>query len=463
MKKLLALLLSLLMLIAPAAMAEDSTRYTLSLMDPQVFMNGEVIADMTGLNLDVDAAVTDSGLIGLILTLFAGENYDYVTSLTAQLDNKGLVAYLNGMTDGYYLDLTPYVGMNPAPLLGMFAPRTMLNSIDPAAMAIPEPDFSGEARLSAVESWIAPRTYDNLSDGATTTRHFSITREEGAESIAAAKDLLSSFVDTDTASIESFELSGAIVTTEGVPGCTIEADGRVNFVDTTNSTRFNIPIKLTYTDDVASATLDVTVSDPAGSDEEIKLYVSSFTTPTENGKTDVFTAATITVDGESMTLSFAVAPNFETEEVTYSLGLEIPETENSFTLALSTGIYPEGDGFMLSLGTVEDGEEVYMDIWYQGDDYSDPDLGDYKSGWFEVDVYQGEESYGAGLYVLMYKEDLDSGDWALNSEHAVDAASLTDDQTNALLTEAVTVLQNAIATLQQQVPGIALLTGVAAQ
>ena len=105
MKKLTAMLAILLalMLTLPCALAENSTTYSLSLLDPVLSQDGETVFDLTGLNVDLVASVTDGAAQALSLELYAGDNYDYITSLQIQLAEEGIVLHLDGMSQSYCL------------------------------------------------------------------------------------------------------------------------------------------------------------------------------------------------------------------------------------------------------------------------------------------------------------------------------------------------------------------------
>ena len=78
MKKLLALFVAMAMLaVLPAsALAEESTLYRLSIYDPILYVDDQAVLDMTGLNVDLLAGVTDSGVLSLMTELYTGEYVD---------------------------------------------------------------------------------------------------------------------------------------------------------------------------------------------------------------------------------------------------------------------------------------------------------------------------------------------------------------------------------------------------
>ena len=102
--KLLAIALSLLLACLPCALAEEnSTYYSLSLLDPVYLVDDETVLDLTGFNVDLVAALSDGAEQMLGVELYSGENYDYITSLQLQTGEEGLVAFLDGMSNSCLL------------------------------------------------------------------------------------------------------------------------------------------------------------------------------------------------------------------------------------------------------------------------------------------------------------------------------------------------------------------------
>ena len=100
--KLLATALSLLLACLPCALAEEnSTYYSLSLLDPVYLVDDETVLDLTGFNVDLVAALSDGAEQMLGVELYSGENYDYITSLQLQTGEEGLVAFLDGLSNSY--------------------------------------------------------------------------------------------------------------------------------------------------------------------------------------------------------------------------------------------------------------------------------------------------------------------------------------------------------------------------
>ena len=179
MKRLIALLVALMMLFSAAAVAEESTLLRVSLYDPQITYNNEVLVDMTGLNIDFDAAFTDSGLIGAMIELYTGENDDYLTGAYAQVDENGLSFYLDGMSSIYSCDVSAFVGMNPYVVLAALPLRMMVDEIDVSAINL-DVNIPAEARLAAVDA-IFGGMITGSENGVNT---FALDKEQGAEIMA---------------------------------------------------------------------------------------------------------------------------------------------------------------------------------------------------------------------------------------------------------------------------------------
>lgn len=120
MKKLctfIALTLTIAMLPA-SALAAPSDAMVIQLSDPTITLDGEHVATMEGLIMQLALCASDDGsLVQLIFDLFAGgEN---TTSAMLQIDDSAVVAYLSGMSNAYSIstdelssELEAYMGLD---------------------------------------------------------------------------------------------------------------------------------------------------------------------------------------------------------------------------------------------------------------------------------------------------------------------------------------------------------------
>ena len=82
--KLLAIALSLLLACLPCALAEEnSTYYSLSLLDPVYLVDDETVLDLTGFNVDLVAALSDGAEQMLGVELYSGAKWVSWRSWTA--------------------------------------------------------------------------------------------------------------------------------------------------------------------------------------------------------------------------------------------------------------------------------------------------------------------------------------------------------------------------------------------
>ena len=131
MKKLLACALATLLLILPAAMAEESAMveaHTITIENPSMTMMGIPMADLDGLSLETTYA-GDANDCALLLRLLGGE--EVAAEGYALFDGRQLVLGADGLTDTYAVPLEKMMGdmgsVNSAEmemLMQLFSPDT---------------------------------------------------------------------------------------------------------------------------------------------------------------------------------------------------------------------------------------------------------------------------------------------------------------------------------------------------
>lgn len=131
MKKLLACALAALLLILPAAMAEESAMveaHTITIENPSMTMMGIPMADLDGLSLETTYA-GDANDCALLLRLLGGE--EVAAEGYALFDGRQLVLGADGLTDTYAVPLEKMMGdmgsVNSAEmemLMQLFSPDT---------------------------------------------------------------------------------------------------------------------------------------------------------------------------------------------------------------------------------------------------------------------------------------------------------------------------------------------------
>ena len=459
MKKLLALLVAL-MLLVPAAMAEDdSTLYWLSLYDPQVTVDGETVADLTGVNLDLNAAVTDTGVNSLILELYAGEEYDYVTGLFAQLDANGLGVYLAGMNDMYLVDLARLAGFDLSSLLSLLPVRTMLEQLDLSEVEVDSLTITAEDRIDMLESLLGDFVYESVEEDGAIVHRFSIAKEEGEEMFATVVEALRSTqlgaeIPEDAAL--SVELSGEIIA-QGDPDSgdalwTVQAEG--NLFVSGDGDETVLPMTAFYTDDMQNVELSVKLTNDSG--EEFTLALTSSDYALEDGREEVDVTVTLSVDGEDVVLSYYVMPDENSPRMDYRLEASVPSEDSGFAVDVIADFDSDSAySFYIAFTMTEDGEESAVDLYYVGDPADDPESDMLNYGWAEVTLSDSESTFGVSADVYAFRQDMSAEDWVLDSSDAVSILDMTDEDMSDAMTEATSVLQEMLQVLMEKVPALA--------
>lgn len=452
--RILALVLALLLVLTGAAFAEaapDSTAYTMTIYDPVVYMNDEPMLDLTGLTLDLSAAATDTGLLGIFADVFAGENFEYITSLTAQLDPTGVTGYVDGMSNTYNVNVAALAGVNPYDLLAGVPLRTTLNSLD--ASVLEEIEFTPEMRIAMVKGLVGSFSgvpTDNVYP-------ISITEEQSAELVAALADMIEQAkLDEQVGDLRDIELTFTLEGTMTVEENAMKIDAKGDVIQAGSS----VPYTLTYTDDMQTVDLDFVVLEEDGSAAG-GLFADSKATVAEDGRTSVETTVVFNADDEDMiTATYTAEPASESAQMDYKLNVVVPEEGMSMDFVLSTGIYEDGNGFYSGV-IVNEGEEAYgFTVEYAGEYVEDAEM-PYHSGGFYGSVITPDGVYSLEIGLMLSAQDADSAVWALPTEGAVSLLTMTEEQQDAAMNELMTVGMNALPVLQANIPGIASFLGLA--
>lgn len=466
-RRVISLLLALMMLLSAAAVAEtaaDSTVYTMGVYDPAVYVNGEMAIDMTGLELDFSLAASDSGVNAVIVDLLAGENYDYLTGVQAQLDENGLSFYLDGMSNAYTVDLDQYLPLIDASLEGMklgdiaagLPVRTLMSMMDFSGVSL-DADFSGDARFALVEAIAVLAAYDTLANGDSTEYSFSVTEEQSVELMsviaqaAAEQDVE---MDEETlAALENmaFEFSGKLVSTSAAQ--ILNGTGKVWFDHAAN--RY-ADVVVTYSDDKVNANLTVKAVNAADAEDSVVLTGAAVSTPMADGRISTeITADLVAMDESVLGIYAAELPTEGSAQVDYGVQLFVPEEDVTLALYWSTGTYAEGEGFYVEAAVTEYDETVGVYALYEGGVYVDETIGEYRDGYLQLGVYAGEESYDVATGLILMSQDLSVADWAYDSTGAINIETMTETETNAASMGLLGVIGNAMSALQTGVPGLA--------
>lgn len=461
MKKLLALLAALAMLCAlpAAALAEDSTIYRLSVYDPIFYVNDEPVFDLTGLNVDLLAATTDTGLNGLILQLYGSEDLELIASATAQIDPLGLTFGINEVTP-VRVDLAEMFdmgGLSPYALLSSIPLRSLLLSL-PELAGSSEPAqsnaASAEQRMNAIGAALSSFVTETTTEGNVSVHAFAISREQFDALLSSIGSMTSSFGAELPASELSGEISGTI-TAAGNPAngdATLSIDAAGNLFEGETA----VPFTLTLVDDMSSIDADL-VFEADGSSAALTLDAAFGATSDGRESTTVDFAAVVE-GSEAFTLHFAVEPAEGSARVDSIAEIASPLTGDSLRVSAATDANEEYDeSFDLSVSAVSASEEFHFSTGYFGNVYNDGDeYGDYRNGIFAVSVSDGSAQYSFDTEIMLFTEDFyDSSDWALDYENALDANAMSSSDVNAWTVDLLAALNDAAEALGEKVPTLA--------
>ena len=458
MKKLLALFVAMAMLaVLPAsALAEESTLYRLSIYDPILYVDGETVLDMTGLNVDLLAGVTDSGVLSLMTELYTGEDVDYATGLYAQLDPAGLTFSMGGMANNYRGDLTPYLGFNPSDLLSAFPLRTVMLSL-PELVSGMGFELTAADRMNLVGDLFGSFVTDTATEGNTSTHTFEIDRATGEALISQITSAVEQTTGYPEATLTGFDLSGTIVATgnpeNGEASVSVDATGNLYYAIDGETVA---PFTLTYADDMATITGALTLESEAGS-AVIGIEGAFDTTDDGRDSSDVVVTIEDSVSGTTQ-MRFAAEPDAASDRVDYTFEALNSDEEVNLRAVLSTAADPEfAESFELTLEAESQEESFTFSTGYSGDVYNDGDeFGDYRGGTFYININDGVTDIYLDMILGLFTEDFrDSAEWMLDYESAIDVETMTENDITLAVMSAVGVLGNVSSMIMEDVPGLA--------
>ena len=458
MKKLLALFVAMAMLaVLPAsALAEESTLYRLSIYDPILYVDDQAVLDMTGLNVDLLAGVTDSGVLSLMTELYTGEYVDYATGLYAQLDPAGLTFGMGGMANNYRVDLSPYLGFNPCDLLSAFSPRTVMLSL-PELVSGMGFELTAADRMNLVGDLFGSFVTDTATEGDTSTHTFEIDRATGEALVAQLTSAVEETTGYPEATLTGFDLSGTIVATgnpeNGEASVSVDATGNLYYAIDGETVA---PFTLTYADDMASITGALTLESEAGS-AVIGIEGAFDTTDDGRDSSDVVVTLEDSVSGTTQ-MRFAAEPDAASDRVDYTFEALSSDEEVNLRAVLSTDSDPDfAESFDLTLEVESSEESLFFSTGYSGDVYNDGDeFGDYRGGTFYININDGVTDIYLDMILGLFTEDFrDSAEWMLDYESAIDVETMTENDITLAVMSAVGVLGNVSSMIMEDVPGLA--------
>lgn len=461
MKKILALLIAMVMLFSAAALAEDGTLYSLSLMDPQITV-GEETLDLTGLALDFTVGVTDYGPLALVFWLSAGEEYETVADVFTWLDQNCLNVYYDGMENSYSVDLTALADEETAGVLSSLPLRTMLAGTTVEEVEAESAGLTAEDRIGLVEAVLGSFVYESLQQDGATVHNFSISRELSAAMIRPLLEMAASASPEleELAAIDcDFELSGAITATgnpeTGDAVWSVDSEGTLYLI--ADGEELAVPMTLSYADDMSSFNLTFTLTDEG---ETVSIALDGGSDALSDGRSSASYMLTLEVDGEQIILGYAVQPEEGTARMDYLLELSVPGEDTYLSLSVITDFDSESAYSFYTALTLDDGgDETVVDLYYAGDPTNDPETGLDTVGWAEITLTDPDsEPIAINATVCSVKQELPSEEWGMYAD-TVSVLDMTDEEMEAALNEAAAVLQSDMAALMEKLPALAEVLG----
>lgn len=453
MKKLFALLLALLMLLGTcSALAEPSTAYYVSFLDPIVYANGEPILDMTGLNVDLGALVSDVGCFAVQALAYVGENYDIqAAGAQAQLDTNGLTFNINGMENIYSIDLSEYTyGFDITGLLPQIPAHTFLNT--PIEMEAVSIDLSLPVRYAFVTGMLAEFTAE---DGTIT-----IDKNQGELIInraltameTAAESLNVDGVAELRAMRPSFDLTGTM-TVDGDP-----AANAGSYVITGTGSFYaedleeGIPMGLSYSDSAEAMNMSVSLTEDG---ETMAFVVDTAFATAADGRSETNGAATLVLNEEELaTITFSAIPVEESRQMDYVLSMDIPSEEVGAAILLSTNTNGDDLGFALDIFANDGEDNTGMYLYYAGEKFVEEDS-TILDGYVSLGAEVNEESYGLDTYLLLEAATVDTAQWAYDSTGAISLENMSEAEMSSMQMGLMGVVGTALSAIMENVPGLA--------
>lgn len=453
MKKMFALLLALLMMFTTcSALAEPSTAYYVSVMDPVVYVNGEPVLDMTGLNVDLGALVSDVGCFALQALAYVGENFDIqAAGAQAQLDTNGLTFSIDGMENIYSLDLTQFTnGFDVTTFLPQIPAHTVLNMpVETEAVSI---DLSLPVRYEGVTAMLAEFVAEDGS--------ISIDKTQGElliNNVLTAMETAADSLDIEgVAEIRAmriaFEMDGQL-TVEGDPAANagsyaITGTGKVY----AEGHEDGVPVELNFSDSAEALNMSLNA---AGKYQSMSITMDNAFSSAADGRkgTESVTALTLN-DEELVEIVYTAAPVEESKQTDYVLSVNLPSEQTSMSVLLSTGTNGDDLGFGLDV-FVDDGiDTAGMHLYYNGVKSVD-ELGTAINGFVSMGMDAGDESFALDTYLLLQATQTDTAEWAYDSANAIALETLSDTDAAALEAGLMGALGTAVTAITENVPGLA--------
>ena len=459
MKRILALLMCLAMVFTASALAEssayESTTLSLGLANPIVYVNDEVMLDLTNLSLELDLSLSDNNVQLATIGLFAGENQDtMIARLYGQLEGENAYWTADGIESIYGFNLTELAQTLEGDLAGAGLPaaelpegsvslaeisalplRSMLLEMKAGTNTAETSSFDGQARMDAIAAMIEPFVTDTQTDGNTSVHTVEIPEDVIEEALNQALPQLHeqnpSIPATAAELGVSFQVNATVTAVSGEDGAaeSLTAEGELTIIQAEQNA--TIPVAFHYNDDMASFQFSAELANPEDNSETATLTADY--APTEDG-----------------------CGKFEAN-------LNAPGS--AMSLVCQTSSSEEGDGFDFLLTVENEGQApTTLGMSWQGAPYAtreDLPEGGWANGNFYIEATTDGTKYAleGSVWEMDYSCNID--DWALDTSTAMTEEAIGKSGFQmAMQSSLTTIVSNAATVVAEQFPQVAQMLGL---
>ncbi len=474
MKKQLALLsaiVAFLLVVSPImASAETIPVTALQISDPVVYMNGEPIADMTGLMLQVAGGSTsDESLTQLFVDVFAGDQN--VNSAMVQIDDNGLAGYLGGMTSAY--------GVTKEEMSAMIGESMGVTDL--------------EGLITKLENWTLPSDFFALVNDFAQNGMTYGTPETIEVDLAAGKTNMSyvpiSADMTDLMAsvftlVENDPLIGPMLTSLAVDegyasfsdlfndaGITCTMSGGIATTEDGTSTMIEENLVMTADGETVNADVNILLDGSMGDTQYMTITENVYPEGSDESVTVTLNA---TMMGDDVTMDGTLTSNFEDAEsnieanfnLTYASAAGAGAGTDKLDIAFEV---PDEASMTMSAYAVEATGETHFEanmkdsetdltgyLTFTPAEAADPSV--IMAGTLDLGMNDGSDTYSVTCPVSLISTTINTDDFYIAPENVIDLTTMTEEQTNAAEQEMGLAIIQTLTKIEAAVPGLEGLT-----
>ena len=479
--RLLAVLMSVLMLAMPTLASAGATSIYLTISDPKITASGTTL-DFSGLTVELSGEQAEDLTHILLNVLAAGEK---AATVHASFGDKGLQAYVEGMSSAFIVtaEAIKELGDQMAQNYGMDSMDDMasMSAIDPSTLFSEEAmaEYMGKVQGivgSVITGSPEEDTFVNLAgeETAAVRYDFTLTGKQIAALVEATAELIDS----------SEELSarfGAALAAQGMEG-TFKDNLQIDPEElptvsgsvyvSTASQDVHAEGDITVEDSSAPFTVDFTMNDdgmlatgsikePDDGSEELAFQVSVTPSATVSGEVTVLAECGLydTEDGAVVTESYITlsiyAEPAANDSVTRIFLLNAGSDDTTIILNASFNGDPENEMISVSISANDYGDESLIALAFNGKAV-DFENGAGHEGTLTLSFLGDGESASLSAEVAIGTRVGESIAFDFSSLPAIDVTTLNEDNSQSVLAELQTLAQTALMKLMN-VPGVAAL------